>query len=453
VKKYHIITVGGYGSNDVGDEAMPRAILINLKEKFEENVKFTMLSPMPEFTEKYHKEQSAADIQFLNEPKNIEDFYRESSLIMEWAENYKKHPILTKFFVKKILKKKKRAPYKKLLKLFKLVESSDALLNVGGGNLNSIMRNELYRKCTLHKIFKMFNKKVFISGQTLGPYYNDNDKVFAREALNQVDVLTFRDKRISYSRALELGLTPKNYDKLPLMYDAGDDALSLPQVEQEKARTLIDSEASKKWNEYKEEYLVGLNLKASLALFKGENRSNDLRAETTLLAQITIYILDKYKSKVIFIPTDYCDGVDDRVIHKQTLTKISEKYYDRITLLENIYEDIELKGIISCCDFVLGSRFHFNVFSLACKVPSIGIASGEYQKTKLDGIFSLLNLREFYIEKDMEFSSIDDVVPVIDKLVAEKQQVKEILEKNVPLLIADSKKIVNIIYNDLVKSD
>jgi hypothetical protein len=53
----------------------------------------------------------------------------------------------------------------------------------------------------------------------------------------------------------------------------------------------------------------------------------------------------------------------------------------------------------------------------------------------------------------MEFSSIDDVVPVIDKLVAEKQQVKEILEKNVPLLIADSKKIVNIIYNDLVKSD
>ena len=47
--------------------------------------------------------------------------------------------------------------------------SADLLFNVGGGNLNSIMPRELYKKCTTHLAARIMRKPVILSGQTIGP--------------------------------------------------------------------------------------------------------------------------------------------------------------------------------------------------------------------------------------------------------------------------------------------
>ena len=170
----------------------------------------------------------------------------------------------TKFLIKKGLSKENKKWYSQWLELFELLESADALLNVGGGNLNSIMRMELYKKTTLYEICKIFNKDVFVSGQSLGPFYNDNDKAIARESLSKVDVLTFRDKGFSFKKMQAIGLVKNNYNRLPLMYDAGDDAISMPQEPKDKVLFYLDRDTPEEWKNHDAKYIWALNLKASL---------------------------------------------------------------------------------------------------------------------------------------------------------------------------------------------
>lgn len=59
----------------------------------------------------------------------------------------------------------------------------------------------------------------------------------------------------------------------------------------------------------------------------------------------------------------------------------------------------ELKSIYSICDYVIGTRFHSVIFSLANKIPGIAIT---YTGNKAQGIMNDFGLKEYVI-------SIDDV--------------------------------------------
>jgi polysaccharide pyruvyl transferase WcaK-like protein len=433
---YHIVTIGGYGYNDVGDEAMPNAIINNLKERFNHNVRFTMLSPYPEFTMEYHKNPSVKDIAFRSGDRDIGGLNFERDRYIGWARMFAKNRI--KAFFSTAL-----SGHFTFYKLLRLIEDSDALLNVGGGNINSIMRYELYKRTTMHLAAKLLGKKIYVSGQTIGPFYNDNDRYIAMESLNCVDILTFRDKERSRELVVSLGV------RQPMMYDAGDDAFSLKSTDRERAMDLIKNDSHASWFDLNCEQTWALNLKASLNVFKGAGRSSDLSREVNLLADISQYILKHYDSRILLVSTDYCEGVDDRVVLKEVYDNIPDHLKPRVNLLNKVYTDHELKGILSVCDYALGARYHFSVFSLARLVPTIGIASGEYQRKKLSGILGLLDLIEYYIPVDMEYASINDIGKVIDKLVADKKAVREKLKQNVPKLMKQSTKIVDCIYDDL----
>ncbi len=433
---YRLVTVGGYGYNDVGDEAMPRAIIANLKERFENDLAVTMLSPDPAFTTAYHGNPSSKDIIFNYGADDIAGLNFERERYLRWAAVFAKNKIKTFYLTAANF----RAPFFKLLRI---IDKSHAVLNVGGGNLNSIMRKELYKRTTVHLIAKILGKKVYISGQTIGPFYHDNDRCIFLESLDSVDILTFRDKIKSRELVTSLGVSQ------PLMYDAGDDALTLKSIGKEAASKLIKNDSSAAWFALKTKHTWALNLKASLKMFKGAGRSTDLSNEINRLAAVGEYILSHYDARVLLVSTDYCAGVDDRVVLKEVYDNIPDSLKNRVNLLNNVYTDHELKGIISFCDFALGARYHFSVFALARFVPFIGLASGEYQRTKLKGILQLLDLEEYYIPEDMEYASLDNINGTIDKMVINEKVIREKLTKNVPLLMNESTKIVGHIYNDL----
>ncbi|HLP62489.1 MAG TPA: polysaccharide pyruvyl transferase family protein, partial [Candidatus Deferrimicrobium sp.] len=433
---YRLVTVGGYGYNDVGDEAMPRAIIANLKERFGNNLGVMMLSPDPAFTMAYHGNPSSKDIIFNYGADDIAGLNFERERYLGWAKVYAKNKLKAFFLTAANF----RAPFFKLLRI---IDKGHAVLNVGGGNLNSIMRKELYKRTTVHLIAKILGKKVYISGQTIGPFYHDNDRCIALESLDSVDILTFRDKIKSRELVASLGVTR------PLMYDAGDDALTLKSIGKEAAGELIKKDSSGAWFALQTKHTWALNLKASLKMFKGAGRSADLSNEINRLADIGAYILSHYDARLLLVSTDYCAGVDDRVVLKEVYENIPDSYKHRVNLLNNVYTDHELKGIISFCDFALGARYHFSVFALAQWVPTIGVASGEYQRTKLKGIMQLLDLEDFYIAEDMEYASLDNITGTIDKLVANEKSIREKLGHNVPLLMNESMKIVEHIFNDL----
>ncbi|MDQ1355315.1 MAG: colanic acid/amylovoran biosynthesis protein, partial [Acidobacteriota bacterium] len=435
-RQHLIVTVGGYGYNDVGDEAMPRAIIANLKERFENNLSVMMLSPDPAFTTAYHGNPSSKDIIFNYSADDIAGLNFERERYLGWAKVFAKNKLRAFFLTFANF----RAPFFKLLRI---IDKSHAVLNVGGGNLNSIMRKELYKRTTVHLIAKTLGKKVYISGQTIGPFYHDNDRCIFLESLNSVDILTFRDKIKSRELVKSLGVSQ------PLMYDAGDDALTLKSIGKEAASDLIKNDSSAAWFALKSKHTWALNLKASLKMFKGAGRSADLSNEINRLAAVGEYILSHYDARVLLVSTDYCAGVDDRVVLKEVYDNIPDSLKNRVNLLNNVYTDHELKGIISFCDFALGARYHFSVFALAQLVPTIGLASGEYQRTKLKGILQLLDLEDYYIPEDMEYASLDNITGTIDKMVVNEKAIRKKLTQNVPLLMKESTKIVEHIYNDL----
>ncbi len=435
---YHIVTIGGYGYNDVGDEAMPKALLHNLRERFGKRIRFTMLSPYPAFTRRYHRYPSIKDIPYFTDAADAGGMNFERARYLRWARLYLKNKWAALFFIAL----GNRLPFYKILRV---ISRAHGLLNVGGGNLNSIMRRELYRRTTMHHIAELFGKRVYVSGQTLGPYYHDNDRSVVVEALDKVDILSFRDKENSHGKVTSMGVSN------PLMFDAGDDAFSLPSIPDEEAARLIREDAGEAWFGLKAKHTWALNLKASLSMFKGAGRTGELSIEVDLLARLSRYLLENYDSRVLLVSTDYCKGVDDRVVLREVYKKLPEPLKPRAAVLEKIYTDHELKGIIAFCDFAMGARYHFSVFSLARMVPTIGIASGEYQRTKLIGILNLLDLPEYFIPVDMEYAKLEEVTTVIARIVSHETAVREKLKQNVPILMKNSIRIVEHIYQNAAK--
>ena len=84
--------------------------------------------------------------------------------------------------------------------------SADFVFNVGGGNINSVISRELHKKCVTYIISDIFGVPVYLSGQTIGPFYSWFDKLLAKWGLNTVRTISFRDKNTSRERLKEIGV-------------------------------------------------------------------------------------------------------------------------------------------------------------------------------------------------------------------------------------------------------
>ena len=431
-----IITIGGYGYSDVGDESMPMAFIRNLQELLPSGPGIIMLSPFPDATRQYHGMCSDHDIVFSSRADDIKGLNTERDRYLRWTELFIKNRILA------WLAMGLSSQYR-FYKLLRQVSRCSALVNVGGGNINSIMRRELYKRCTMHAIAHRFSRPVFVSGQTIGPFCNDNDRFIAMDALRNAAVITFRDKDVSRETVASLGVTT------PVMYDAGDDAFSLKKISRDKALDLIRRDAGKTWDALECDYVWAINLKASLRCFKGEGRSGSLSHEIDLTARIIEYILGVSQSKILLVSTDFSKTVDDRVILAEAADRVDPAALPRVALLRGEYTPQELKGIIATCDFALGARYHFAVFALSETVPAICMASGEYQQRKLSGLMALLDVAEYYIATDMEFAQLDDVRSCIDAILQDREKLQHKLRHNVPPLMRQSTKIIRLLAGQL----
>jgi len=418
--KYKMIMMGGYGSKDIGDEAMPHADILNLKEILGDELEIVMLSPDPTYTQKTHKERSIKDIDYLG--------FSPNSGIRANLGNVRSALYGFMFLLATSLSKKgihlKLWPAAR--NVLNEMISSDIIFNVGGGNLNSIIPQELYKKGFIYLSAKILHKPVIVSGQTIGPFENTIDRFFAKACLNSVRLLTFRDKEISHQRCREIGVT------MPKMYDAADDAMTIPVIEKKTAKEILLKEVGKKWHELESELTVAMNFKSSLRLFRRRGEFADLSRECQLMAEIADAVVDRFKAKVVFIPTDYCSGVDDRELHQEIINRVKNK--KNIKAFAGEYDDIILKSLIGLFDVVIGSRYHFCVFAASMLVPFAGIASGIYQQTKLKGLADLCDLSQCFVKNDMEFATFEDVWPQIEWMINNRDNIQEKLKKTVPSL-------------------
>jgi polysaccharide pyruvyl transferase WcaK-like protein len=413
---HKIMMIGGFGYRDIGDEAMPHADVINFRERLDD-LDIVMCSPDPDYTLAFHGERAIPDITNLS--CSHKTSFRRKLKVLFFRYVFLAGAVAERLGVHLRLWPTARTVLDELA-------SADLLFNVGGGNLNSVIPTELYKKCTMHLAARILKKPVILSGQTIGPFDRTIDKLWARICLNRVNMITFRDEAISHKRLLEIGVSK------PIMLDTADDAMTLPTLSRRESNFLLYSCVPKSWWMQKAALCIAMNFKGSLMLFKGNDRCDSLSNEVKLMARIADQLIEAYDAKIFFLPTDYHRAADDRVLHREIIALM--KYVKRAALVENEYDDIRLKGLISIADAAIGVRYHFCVFAASCFVPFLGMASGVYQRTKLKGLADLCELPNCFVSEDLEFTTCEKVWPQVKEFIENRELSVQVLEMKIPML-------------------
>lgn len=428
-----VVLIGGYGYRDIGDEAMPHAIRIALRKSLGERLDLVMLSPDPDSTEWSHGETSRLDFTRIS-------YSPGASPVRKLAVAGMTVLLLLAALLERIGVRIRL--WRGAREALDEIGSADVILNVGGGNITTDIPSEFYKKCTTYLVARILGKPVFLSGQTMGPYEGWFGKCYARACLDTVRMISFRDKEVSHRRLLDIGVTR------PVMFDAADDAITLTGIDRSEAISILNRESGISGAHSRDGLLVLLNIKGSLNAFKGAGRSRGLDREVSLMAQIADALIDNFGCTVGYLATDFSEGVDDRVYHSEALSKMNNRR--GAFLVQGEYSDEELIGMIGCADIVVGSRYHFNVFAASRCVPFLGIASGAYQRTKLQGLADLCGLPQCYADMDMEFADFDHVWQCVSTVVRERESIRQKLEKCIPVLRADSMVMVSALASELM---
>lgn len=421
-----VVTIGGYGYRDIGDEAMPHADILYIRQQVGPNIGILMLSPDPAYTKAFHGEDSQLDVLHLDMPAR-----RSRSDLIHWMLYTGLlcfGAVLTRSGIRIRLWGSART-------LLDALADSAVLLNVGGGNLNSIIPSELYKKCATYLAARCMGKPVILSGQTIGPFLMNVDRRVARFALNRTQLITFRDQAISRQRLAEIGVCR------PKMQDAADDAIDLPYISRSEAAALIEREVGRPWAELANRPVVFLNLKASLNLFKTHEGVSNLDREVRAIAKLADHMVEQHGVRIVFLPTDYCGASDDRVVHEQAMRLV--RHPADCFALNVEYTDCQLKGLLALPDFAMGARYHFCVFAAGVLTPFMGVASGLYQRTKLKGLALLSGLPECYLDSELGEMPLETLTQHASRLFEDRARIRAILAKSVPHMTANSRLAVN----------
>lgn len=406
-----IIFIGGFGYHDIGDEAQLTTPLINLRE-YLPDAQFLVLSDDPEYTAESHKVETDCSIRYYLFPKTKNIFLR---VLRKFGFDMWLRGAMLLFNAQRLRKNKKTILLnEKGQMLLNNLKSADLLFNVGGGNLNSVFRSEFHAKCLTYLICRIFECPIVLSGQTIGPFTNWIDKKLARFTLNRVDVITLREPT-SKNVLKDIGVVK------PIIKETADDAMLLPCATHEEIKTVFLNEKI----DEDQHPLIGINM-LGLRYFS-DTRLN--KAEQ-VLAEVADYLISKYNSQVIFIPTHYVKDAGDRTAISEVLGLMEHK--DEARILMNEYEDKTLKGIIGKMDLVIGLRYHFIVFATTMCVPSIGIYLDQYYSMKIRGILELMGQEKYAC--DIDKTSASEIIELVEDTLRNKDKIKERLEERTKVM-------------------
>lgn len=447
-RRRKIVIIGGFGWRDIGDEAMPQAAIYNIRQLMPD-ADILMLSPDPQYTSNYHNERSIYDVNSYLKHKPILIYLLTKNrfsiikkigvaLYVLYVKLFAKSDYCLRWLYFLIVVKFRsfglKLPINKNAKLIiDEIASSDLLFNNGGGNINSLFYEELYKQTLTILAASFLGKPVILSGQTIGPFTNSIHAKIAKIALNRIDTITFRDKNVSMQRLRAIGINK------PTMQDTADDAITLPILSRDVIEHLILDNQGAKWLKLNSDIIAILNISADLRANEKETLSQ-FDKEVTLLSCVADKLIDEHNAKIILLPTDYCVVADDRFLLREI--KKTMKHGAQVLIVEQEYDAIKLKSLISIADIAIGVRYHFNVFATSSGVPCIGVANGAYQKTKLKGVMDLYDLPNCHILEDIHAIKFDRLWQVVEDVLKTRNEIAIHLKERTKILEEDSLKTI-----------
>jgi colanic acid/amylovoran biosynthesis protein len=109
---------------------------------------------------------------------------------------------------------------------------------------------------------------------------------------------------------------------------------------------------------------------------------------------------------------------DDRIALRHTLEAVSKA--DRVFYIHSDYNCRQIKSLYGLMDFMICTRFHSAIFSIAQQVPCLAIS---YQGPKAEGIMEEAGLKDF-VYSIYEIDA-DLLIEAFERLVSKQEEVKQ----------------------------
>ncbi len=315
-----IVISGYYGSGNAGDEAMLNAVLRLFAT--DPNIKITVISVNPQDTISRHKVRAVAHLN----------------------------------------------PFAVMKEIF----SSDLLISGGGSLLQNVTsRRSLYYYLGVIFIAVIFQKKVMLFAQGIGPILGNFPRRLTKFILDRVDLITVRD-RGSLDELSRLNIFK------PAIECTADPVLALDPVSLDEGRKIIGGSQKK---------LIGVAVR----------RWKNFDSFKIELAKA----LDSTDAEIVFIPMQVPSDVN-------AAREVASLIKKDCKVLSDKYSTNQLLSIVGNMDLLLAIRLHALIFAAVMNVPLLGIS----YDPKIDRFLDSIGEKSV---GDIENISCDEIKNAINK--------------------------------------
>ena len=257
--------------------------------------------------------------------------------------------------------------------------------------------------------------------QTFGPFNSKITRLMARFILNRSRIIMARD-----NRSHDIVSSMVNEDCLKNIYLVPDVAFTL---ESDKPDKIILDPPIANLEIGLIKNLIGINING-LVFNGGYNKKNMFKLVMNYQKFFLLFLTELihiYNKDILFVPHTYADKTNiecDTIASIRLRESLPSILRNRIKIVANEYEAIELKGIIGMCDFFIGSRMHSCIAALSQGVPCVGIAYSD----KFHGIFETVDMGNWIIDA----RQINELMAVKRTIILyhQRNEVRECLRKN-----------------------
>jgi polysaccharide pyruvyl transferase WcaK-like protein len=261
---------------------------------------------------------------------------------------------------------------------------------------------------------QLMGKSLVLLPQTYGPYRSRAAKWLARQVMRRSGVILSRDTA-SLATVREIfgrGFASKHAAFCP------DVAFMLPALIPDRPRIEPPLPAGKDFP------LIGINV-SGLLYNGGYSRDNMFGLKLDyrqLLKMLVRRFMETTPAHVLLVPHTFAPSGDvesDPDACAAIQEQASADFPGRVHRIATEYSPAELKGLMSRCDFFVGSRMHACIGALSQGIPTAGIA---YSK-KFAGVFE--SVREGALVVDACAVDPDTALSAIMRHFAERHKFKE----------------------------
>lgn len=292
----NLLIAGYHGYGNCGDEATLMAMTTNIKE-MAPDVNITAISHIPELTK---TEYNINSVQRFN-----------------------------------------------AIEVIRAIVKSDIILS-GGGTLiqNGTSTRSLLYYLTIIKVAKLFNKKVMLYSNGIGPVIGKLNRKLVKMVVDNVDLITLREE-FSKKDLLDMGV------KKPEIHITADAAFTLKSIPDEKAKYFLIKEKIPL-----DKDIIGISVRNWNKAKYGDKYIKEIAKACDNMV--------KQGKTILFIPMEQPKDVETS---KKVMYEMKQDSY----ILKKIYKPDEILGIIGQMKLIVGMRLHTLLFSASKNVPMIGL--------------------------------------------------------------------------------